>query len=333
MGRPGRKRKNDNCAFDACEPEAQHTERRADGSIKISATDQTISVPSQTDVSRGTVINTDAVTNGNVPEPRCQPRSLIMGPSSNSEEKMDASSAMARKRRPTHRNENGATSSQIDQHAQPERNLIVASTPLEESTYPTTILPLAIAQVYKLPIVSTGSLGANISLDTSSPTAYLQQQFSSTELQTDVEVKLPKNGGRIESKNNKRGEPRFTVYNRNGEVKRTLVVSEDGKVMEIIPRDDDGRKEDNTIKLGLGDFIFYSVLVSKAAQNGFASFVACFLSILTGLGGTLVLLAVYHKALPALPISIFLAVIMFVLTIYCMEPWIQDLWRAGPFYV
>jgi len=116
-------------------------------------------------------------------------------------------------------------------------------------------------------------------------------------------------------------------------VKRTLLVGEDGRVMELVPSDDDDKPDDNNIKLGLGDFIFYSVLVAKAAENGFASFVACFLSVLTGLGGTLVLLAVYHHALPALPISIFVAVIMFVLTIYCMQPWIHIMWQSGPYYV
>jgi len=197
------------------------------------------------------------------------------------------------------------------------------------------LLPLAIAKVYKLPIVSPESFEGGTSLDTSSPTAYLQQQFSATELQTKVEAKLPRNGGKIETLINEKGQPRYVVKNRDGEVKRTLLVDEHGKVMEEVPRDDDDcpDKADNTIKLGLGDFIFYSVLVSKAAENGFAAFVACFLCILTGLGGTLVLLAVYHKALPALPISIFLAVVMFVLTIYCMEPWIQDIWREGPYYV
>lgn len=47
-----------------------------------------------------------------------------------------------------------------------------------------------------------------------------------------------------------------------------------------------------------GDFIFYSVLVSKAALYSFATFASCFLVVLAGLGGTLVLLAVYKKALP-----------------------------------
>ncbi|POM65726.1 Presenilin-like protein [Phytophthora palmivora] len=41
-----------------------------------------------------------------------------------------------------------------------------------------------------------------------------------------------------------------------------------------------GNREDKSIKLGLGDFIFYSVLVARASLHGFAVFSACFLSIL-----------------------------------------------------
>ena len=221
---------------------------------------------------------------------------------------------------------------ETSQQVQPDGN--ITSTALQTETRterPSSTLPLAIAKVYKLPIVSPGAL--EITLDTSSPIAYLQQEFSATELQTDVDVRFPRGGGRIETTRNKKGEPRYVVYNKNGDVKRTLLVGKDGKVMEIVPSDDDDEPEDNTIKLGLGDFIFYSVLVAKAAENGFASFVACFLSVLTGLGGTLVLLAVYHHALPALPISIFVAVIMFVLTIYVMQPWISIMWISGPYYV
>ncbi|TMW56696.1 hypothetical protein Poli38472_006706 [Pythium oligandrum] len=69
--------------------------------------------------------------------------------------------------------------------------------------------------------------------------------------------------------------------------------------------------EDSTIKLGLGDFVFYSVLVSRAAMFDFAAMIGCLISILMGLGGTLFLLGIYKKALPALPISILLAVTMY----------------------
>jgi presenilin 1 len=47
------------------------------------------------------------------------------------------------------------------------------------------------------------------------------------------------------------------------------------------------------------------------------------LVILAGLGATLVGLSVYHSALPALPISIFLGVIFYLLTRVLIEPWIE----------
>lgn len=81
-----------------------------------------------------------------------------------------------------------------------------------------------------------------------------------------------------------------------------------------------------------GDFIFYSVLVSKAALYSFTTFVACFLVILAGLGVTLVLLAVYHKALPALPISIALGVIFYLATRGLIEPWYEAV-LVTPYYV
>ncbi|XP_044484111.1 presenilin-like protein At2g29900 [Mangifera indica] len=73
------------------------------------------------------------------------------------------------------------------------------------------------------------------------------------------------------------------------------------------------------IKLGLGDFIFYSVLVGRAAMYDFMTVYACYLAIIAGLGVTLMLLAFYQKALPALPVSIMLGVLFYVLTRLLLE--------------
>lgn len=76
------------------------------------------------------------------------------------------------------------------------------------------------------------------------------------------------------------------------------------------------------IKLGLGDFVFYSVLVGRAAMYDLMTVYACYLAIISGLGCTLILLAVCHHALPALPISIALGIMFYFLTRLLMEPFV-----------
>jgi presenilin 1 len=73
-------------------------------------------------------------------------------------------------------------------------------------------------------------------------------------------------------------------------------------------------------------------LVAKAAQYSFATFAACMLVILAGLGGTLVLLSDYHHAMLALPISIFMGIITYVITRLLVEPWIEAIMKT-PYYV
>ncbi|KAK7265866.1 hypothetical protein RJT34_33490 [Clitoria ternatea] len=80
-----------------------------------------------------------------------------------------------------------------------------------------------------------------------------------------------------------------------------------------------GLGSSGAIKLGLGDFIFYSVLVGRAAMYDFMTVYACYLAIIAGLGVTLMLLALYQKALPALPVSIALGVLFYFLTRLLLE--------------
>jgi len=75
-----------------------------------------------------------------------------------------------------------------------------------------------------------------------------------------------------------------------------------------IGNDDQEYELDRSVKLGLGDFVFYSVLSGRAALNGFTELFVVYLAIMMGLGMTIVCLSVFKKALPALPFSIIFGV-------------------------
>lgn len=86
------------------------------------------------------------------------------------------------------------------------------------------------------------------------------------------------------------------------------------------------------LKLGLGDFVFYSILVAQASKSGTMTAVASYVAILAGLCVTLFLVTVCKKALPALPISITSGLITFFLIRYTSLPFVNNLLPELLFY-
>ncbi|KAF2070377.1 hypothetical protein CYY_008306 [Polysphondylium violaceum] len=85
------------------------------------------------------------------------------------------------------------------------------------------------------------------------------------------------------------------------------------------------------LRLGLGDFVFYGVLISRAAFYEMATVFTCYVAIITGLFLTLFLLTVLKRALPALPMSIGLGILFYFLTYRFLIPFITFLGEAQVF--
>lgn len=101
---------------------------------------------------------------------------------------------------------------------------------------------------------------------------------------------------------------------------------------EASPNNEDRDEEDaerSGLKLGLGDFVFYSVLIARAALYDWITTVCCTIAVLMGLTTTIFLLAIYKKALPALPISIAFGILFYFVAKTVLVPYIGALCVFG----
>ncbi|KAJ3190569.1 Presenilin-2 [Irineochytrium annulatum] len=84
-------------------------------------------------------------------------------------------------------------------------------------------------------------------------------------------------------------------------------------------------EESSGLKLGLGDFVFYSVLVARAALLDWVTTVSVLVAVMTGMNMTIFLLAIWHKALPALPISIAFGLLFYFVSSITLTPFVNTL--------
>jgi hypothetical protein len=96
-----------------------------------------------------------------------------------------------------------------------------------------------------------------------------------------------------------------------------LVLSEEDIPLDI-------RTRDQGLTLGLGDFIFYGVLVTRAARVGWDFVILCMFGLIFGLLLTLVCLMIWERPLPALPFSLAIGGAFFGIGIVCF----RDFWMG-----
>ncbi|KAI6181985.1 hypothetical protein M3Y99_01968200 [Aphelenchoides fujianensis] len=81
---------------------------------------------------------------------------------------------------------------------------------------------------------------------------------------------------------------------------------------------------DSSARLGMGDFVFYGLLVGKAAASGsVAATLAAAVGVINGLIFTLTVLTDGDETMPALPVSIFCGLVLHFGTLHLVEPMLQ----------
>ena len=141
--------------------------------------------------------------------------------------------------------ERGASADPVNDAITDDRSILTPDDTVADDTVrldaPTLEVPLAIAHVYNLEVISSSELEIP---PPENPTV--------KQLKTNVVVRLPPEGGRLERIPNTR-RVAFLERDRFGVPKRTVWVDKQGKVFaEVVENEDeDSTKRGNTIRLGL----------------------------------------------------------------------------------
>uniref|UniRef100_A0AC35TQ69 Presenilin n=1 Tax=Rhabditophanes sp. KR3021 TaxID=114890 RepID=A0AC35TQ69_9BILA len=114
-------------------------------------------------------------------------------------------------------------------------------------------------------------------------------------------------------------------YDSDGYWRYILSTQEHANKKKIIETAEDALNDTDAVRLGLGDFIFYSLLVGKSAVSiSILSTIIVIGAVLIGLLITLVFLQKGDTVVPALPVSISLGLIFHFMTFYFIEPFLKE---------
>lgn len=79
-------------------------------------------------------------------------------------------------------------------------------------------------------------------------------------------------------------------------------------------------KDEDSIRLGLGDFCFYGIMLTRVARLGWDLVILVIFAVILGLSLTLLVLAKLRRPLPALPFSLILGIIFFMIGATTFRP-------------
>ncbi|KAL7331085.1 hypothetical protein PS15p_203330 [Mucor circinelloides] len=165
-----------------------------------------------------------------------------------------------------------------------------------------------------------------LSVQLHSPSSFIQQNFRKSH---DGFMRLPDDSHLTLDSSSNPFATQTTLHAPDGTDRPSTPRQEETTRKAAELENDEEDAERSGLKLGLGDFVFYSVLIARAAMYDWITTVCCTIAVLTGLTATIFLLAIYKKALPALPISIAFGMLFYFVAKTVLVPYVGALCVFG----